>query len=906
MVLVIKRVELQDFLSHEKTIVDFEQGVTAIIGDNGAGKTSIIDGIITAFTKITRDLRGGKESLIRYGKNRARIIVDFIVDNIGYRVERMIPRTGTDEHLLYLVEDGKKKLLARGVTSVTRELSRIIGLDVETLKRIMVFRQGMIQDLLDLFMSSKDEKQKLLDKLLGLYKYEKARDELNKVLKIALIKPNGVRAEYKPTEESVKNLRYELEYSKKRLKELDEEIEKNKQVIEEKKVREKELEAELRDLEIKANSLRNRIEEIIPLLSEYERLLAEKNNLEKQVEETRKLLNEKKTLLTQIENKIREIEPKAKAYEKLIRASQLLSELKTLNLKKREYEKILNALVEVKRLIDYNVVERYDRLLKLSEQINSLNKVLSEHRKELESINKEIEVVEREFSLLKLEYEKLSKEFENPEKIEQELRLVIEKKSRLQNKREDIASKINALKDLQEASCPICKRPLPFDQRLRLIQEYSRQLKDTENQLNEINKRYLELTMKLNMAKSMEEKLRKIETQIKIRKEKLDMLKNRKQQLMNDIDRLVKDLERLKEEYSRLEKENIRKLYEKYLNKLGEAKGYKIKDLEKVRAELDKIDEEMKKRVSNLDQIIRDVATLLDMEPKEILYKIDNLIQSYETYLKDYENHIKLRDEVIRVVDNLEGRIKAYQESLKKVVERLSQINYEKLVEEYNTLREEISDIEEKEKELRRVLTEVKSSIKSLEDINSRLLAEVKRHQDFIKEAEKYLKILELAYYLRENVFHHEKLPAEIRYVALRLLEEEASRILQEFELEYTNINIDKEVNITVSSSNMTRRLNELSGGEQVAVILAIILALHKIIGRGRLGSLILDEPTIHLDSERRRRLVEIIKKFRGGTLIPQLIVVTHHREVEDAADYVYEVSKSIGGISRVKPLSLM
>ncbi len=61
-----------------------------------------------------------------------------------------------------------------------------------------------------------------------------------------------------------------------------------------------------------------------------------------------------------------------------------------------------------------------------------------------------------------------------------------------------------------------------------------------------------------------------------------------------------------------------------------------------------------------------------------------------------------------------------------------------------------------------------------------------------------------------------------------------------------------------------------------------------------------MDEPTTHLDEERRRELVEIMKSFfREGATIPQMIIVTHHRELEDVTDTVYRVEK-VSGVSRV------
>ncbi|MCS7118293.1 MAG: hypothetical protein NZ957_05870, partial [Thaumarchaeota archaeon] len=61
------------------------------------------------------------------------------------------------------------------------------------------------------------------------------------------------------------------------------------------------------------------------------------------------------------------------------------------------------------------------------------------------------------------------------------------------------------------------------------------------------------------------------------------------------------------------------------------------------------------------------------------------------------------------------------------------------------------------------------------------------------------------------------------------------------------------------------------------------------------------DEPTVHLDSERRRQLVRLLEGFRRERgAVPQAIVVTHDREVEEVADQLVEVVRE-GGHSVVR-----
>ena len=134
-------------------------------------------------------------------------------------------------------------------------------------------------------------------------------------------------------------------------------------------------------------------------------------------------------------------------------------------------------------------------------------------------------------------------------------------------------------------------------------------------------------------------------------------------------------------------------------------------------------------------------------------------------------------------------------------------------------------------------------------------------------------------------------------------IENNARKLLQEFNLPFIDVSVDKDFNILVYGHDDVQTLDMLSGGEKVAVALVIRLAIAAALAGEALELMIMDEPTIHLDSDRRRQLVSLLKNFRKGShMIAQLIVVSHDRELEEAADIVYEVARE-GGVSKIKSL---
>ena len=65
---MITSIELGDFLAHSDTKLELENGVTVFVGDNGAGKSSIIDAI--TFALFGRHTRKSNKSLIKRGLNQ--------------------------------------------------------------------------------------------------------------------------------------------------------------------------------------------------------------------------------------------------------------------------------------------------------------------------------------------------------------------------------------------------------------------------------------------------------------------------------------------------------------------------------------------------------------------------------------------------------------------------------------------------------------------------------------------------------------------------------------------------------------------------------------------------------------------------------------------------------------------
>ncbi|HIQ55303.1 MAG TPA: hypothetical protein EYH59_01285, partial [Pyrodictium sp.] len=149
-----------------------------------------------------------------------------------------------------------------------------------------------------------------------------------------------------------------------------------------------------------------------------------------------------------------------------------------------------------------------------------------------------------------------------------------------------------------------------------------------------------------------------------------------------------------------------------------------------------------------------------------------------------------------------------------------------------------------------------------------------------------------------QKVLEPNGLPRLIRLKVKKIIEMLMQQFIARFGIDALGIELDSEYNVYLLTRDGKKSVTMLSGGERIALALAFRLAIARALG-GKLSVLILDEPTIHLDEERRRELVEVLRQGHRLLGVNQMIVVTHDRELEEVADVVVEVVKE-SGISRV------
>ena len=110
---------------------------------------------------------------------------------------------------------------------------------------------------------------------------------------------------------------------------------------------------------------------------------------------------------------------------------------------------------------------------------------------------------------------------------------------------------------------------------------------------------------------------------------------------------------------------------------------------------------------------------------------------------------------------------------------------------------------------------------------------------------------------------------------------------------------VDEDFTPIIQQDGVDQDVAYLSGGEKTSVALAYRLALNSIVRKVSTGMrsnlLILDEPTDGFSKEQLGKVREILDELQS----PQIILVSHEKELESFADQIYKISKS-DGISKI------
>lgn len=298
----------------------------------------------------------------------------------------------------------------------------------------------------------------------------------------------------------------------------------------------------------------------------------------------------------------------------------------------------------------------------------------------------------------------------------------------------------------------------------------------------------------------------------------------------------------------------------------------------------------------------------MDLKTQQII-KAESILSS---------NNIKSQEDLAR----LKEEIASLQTNIKEVPLEVSTTGNltQFAIDEYSTdaIRSILSLIEETRGfdvvSFRNIKSKLEPQRKLLSTLDQELGAATTRLKLHKEESEKISQILGELYYVRQYVSSLETIRGQIynrdgpvatslRSWAFGTISQKASEYLTTFNVKIQRIILEdkaRDIGITCYSGNSTLDLESLSGGEKVSVALALRLGMAHLMGSSSLNFIILDEPTTHLDQERRKSLVSVLlQAFESNVdAISQFIIITHDSEIFENSniDAIYDFKSTPEG----------
>jgi exonuclease SbcC len=173
---LISRIRLRNWKSHLESEFEFSQGVNALIGIMGSGKTSIMQAIAFGLYGTFPALQARRASLddLIMKKpqvmNEAEVYLEFALGDRKYSVLRVIQREkGTVK--AELRQEGR--LVETSAQGVTREVGSILDMDYELFSKAVYSEQNAIDYFLRI---PRGQRMDHIDRMLRLDRFEKARE----------------------------------------------------------------------------------------------------------------------------------------------------------------------------------------------------------------------------------------------------------------------------------------------------------------------------------------------------------------------------------------------------------------------------------------------------------------------------------------------------------------------------------------------------------------------------------------------------------------------------------------------------------------------------------------------------------------------------------------------------------
>lgn len=831
---------LEGFLSYKERVeIDFTSfSLACITGENGAGKSSILDGITWA---LFGRARKHDESVINLESRKAEVCLVFDYEGNRYKIIRSNPQGKPKQVELYILDTKDEvseptwtPLTERTLRETDQKIVDILRLGYETFTNASFLLQGEADQFTQ---QNPAARKRILTQILGLEIWEDYRKQ-------AMQKRHLAEKDLNQLDGRISEIISELGEKDQRLSVLAELEDKLSQAQEKRK----ESESKLAALQALAASLADQEKMVTAAVSQLE-------SKERSISQTKQKIDQRISERENHERIISQADSIQKSFKEWESAQKSLADWELVAEKYREseikrQEPLLQIAAEKARLLQIcsSLETRFQELHTELERIPQLKVQLEERKAKIKKYEADLELrEEKKKSLETARQEQADAQAENP---------------RLYKDMKNLEKRISELEITEGALCPLCGQELAPEERESLVLILKEEGKD-------LGDRYRQNQATLKEADQVVKDLQLEITELSLAEKTLR--------------ELGQEMDKIDNQISNLEKENVRwkDTYQKDLDEVQKTLADETYAGE-ARQQLMKINQ-------NLKEIGYDAA---EHDRVRDIFSRGVAIQEKKANLDKAEAALKPLNREIEDLTSQLAHDEAELETLASDLQK-ARLNLEKARESTPDTRSAeilLIDCKEKEKVLERQVGAAQQKVAVLEKQKQRQ-EELEHKRQIISQRVKQYRQLEAA-------FGKDGVPALLIEQALPNIENKANLILEKLSSggmaiqfqtlrEYKDTkreDLRETLDIQIRDRSGFRDYELYSGGESFRINFAIRLALSHVLTQragARLQTLVVDEGFGSQDAVGRQRLVEAINMVQDD--FEKILVITHVEQIKDA-----------------------
>lgn len=915
----ILSVTLKNFKRHRDRHFTFQPGINAIFGENGAGKSSILEAIAWVLFDHTGDYT--KEDLICNGASSAQASIAFVSNRDGRTYD--VRRCTTKGYTLYDPQLNEQLPYSRIKDEVQPWLRQHLGVAPGTdLSKLFASTIGVPQGTFTTdFLLTKENRKPIFDKILKVEEYQQTWKKMGDLEKYAKGLVETLERDITNYDEALQ----ELDSLHKQRQEQHKEIAQAQAEVEQLQLQLIQLQTEQTNLTAQATQiqqcetqlerlnerLESQMQTITRLQSDLKQAeqaaaictanreayqtyataeetlqqLQQQWQTEQQLQQIKrqheKQLGDRQTQVATLTHQLQELEAAAAAIQQLQPLIQQQIELETAQQSIRQQ---LQTCVSLHQTIQAQENQQAERLKKLSQLEQEISRVSA-----LEGSINQIAKLEQQQQRLQQQLNRI----EAATQFEADLKQILAQTKTTGDRYLDQAQQAEiTLKELQQ-TVPLWADALEVA--LTALQQGTDWQAEITTALDSILNDLEEQTA----TTKLEQQLGSLQAQLQIARQHqaefstLATLLQRQQEMKDELIVLQTNLTELKKQLqAEPELKQQQAQLDNELQALNDPRGQirllnqKLQhqpNLQKQMQQLEVALQEIKKNMAEVDRQLAEFPDLGTAMQTQQALKEQNQA-AYREYLS-YRELANTRKERQKQFEEATEQRQTFEQELgqiKQERDRLTQtfdpVHFQTIQAAYQQANTQHIALSARLPDMQKYLENLDQQLTRLQTIQEKR-TQAKAELDQKKKVEKFIRFARKAY---------KEAGPRITERYVQSISREADRLFREL-LNRPNVSLEwtREYEIIVQEGAHSRRFINLSGGEQMCAALAVRLALLKVLAD--IDVAFFDEPTTNMDRPRRESLAEAIaniKTFR------QLFVISHDDTFEKVTENIIVIER--------------